>query len=98
MRVEAGRADESAGAGVRGAPTCPVHHMTSKQTAFSRDIATGETGWAPRLAQEARLTELEARLARQPHGDDTVDIEVERAALLGALNRPEQAQQAFIEL
>jgi tetratricopeptide (TPR) repeat protein len=72
--------------------------MTSKQTALSRDITTSETGWAPRLAQEARLTELEARLARQPHGDDTVDIEVERAALLGALNRREQAQQAFIEL
>jgi hypothetical protein len=72
--------------------------MTSKQTAFSRDIAKSETGWAPRRAQEARLTELEARLARPPHGDDTLDIEVERAALLGALDRRAQAQQAFIEI
>src|SRR5471030_1564589 len=72
--------------------------MTSKQTAFSRDIAKSEPGWAPRLAQEARLTELEARLARQPRGDDTLDIEVERAAVLSALDRRAQAQQVLIEI
>lgn len=70
--------------------------MTSKQMAASRQITNSETGWAPRLAQEARLTALEALLARQPHGG--IELEVERAALLGALNRRAEAQQAFIEL
>jgi tetratricopeptide (TPR) repeat protein len=72
--------------------------MTSKPTAASRNIGNSEAGWAPRLAQEARLSELDALLARQSHGVASVDLEVERAALLGALNRRGEAQQAFIEL
>src|SRR5438445_3074273 len=70
--------------------------------AVSRTIATSEGGFPPRLAQEARVTELEALLARQPQGDDKVgdmvELEVERAALLGALNWREQAQAAFIDI
>jgi tetratricopeptide (TPR) repeat protein len=72
--------------------------MTSQPTAVSRDIATSEAGWGPRLAQEARVTELEALLARQPHDGDSVDIEVERAAFLGALDRRGEAQQAFVDI
>jgi glutathione synthase/RimK-type ligase-like ATP-grasp enzyme/Flp pilus assembly protein TadD len=72
--------------------------MTSKPTAASRNIGNSEAGWAPRLAQEARLAELDALLALQPHDSDAVDLEVERAALLGALGRRGEAQQAFIEL
>jgi len=72
--------------------------MTSKRSAASRNITTSETGWAPRLAQQARVTELEALLARRPDRGDTVDLEVERAALLGALNRQAEAQQAFIDI
>src|SRR6266404_5310825 len=72
--------------------------MTSQPTAASRDIATSEAGWAPRLAQEARVAELEALLARQSHGGDSVEFEVERAALLGALNRRGEAQQAFVDI
>jgi tetratricopeptide (TPR) repeat protein len=80
--------------------------MISKQTALARNIATSKRGWAPRLAQEARLTEIEALLAQQPQGNDkgddevrdTIELAVERAALLGALNRRGEAQQAFIEL
>ena len=80
--------------------------MISKQTALSRNIATNNPGWAPRLAQEARVTETEAQLAQQPQGNnkgddkvgDTIELAVERAALLGALNRRGEAQQAFIEL
>jgi hypothetical protein len=76
--------------------------MISKQTPLSRNIATSKRGWAPRLAQEARVTEIEALLAQQPQSDDkvgdTVELAVERAALLGALNRRGEAQQAFIEL
>jgi hypothetical protein len=63
--------------------------------ALSRgDISTGH-GWAPRLAQEARLRELDDLLARHP-GDDIIDTEIERAVLLGALDRPQEAQLAFV--
>jgi glutathione synthase/RimK-type ligase-like ATP-grasp enzyme len=71
---------------------------TSKQTAASCILRNSRDGWAPRLAQEARLTELEAALVRQSGGSDSVDLEVERAALLGALNRRGEAQQAFIDI
>jgi glutathione synthase/RimK-type ligase-like ATP-grasp enzyme len=71
--------------------------MTSQQTAVPRNIATREGGWAPRLAQEERVVELEALLAERRCGD-TIDIEVERAALLGALDRRDEAQQAFIDI
>jgi hypothetical protein len=55
-------------------------------------------GWAPRLAQESRLRELEYLLAR-PHGaGETIETEIERAALLGALDRRLDAQQAFIDI
>jgi len=72
--------------------------MTSKQSAGLRHITTSGAGWAPRLAQEGRVAELEALLARRPDRGDTVDLEVERAALLGALNRKAEAQQAFIDI
>ena len=51
-------------------------------------------GWAPRLAQERKLKELDARLA-QPVGTP-IDIEIERAVLLGALNRHREGQQALV--
>jgi len=53
-------------------------------------------GWAPRLAQEARLGELDAQLARPGTGSSA--LETERAALLGALNRHQEAQQAFVAI
>ena len=61
--------------------------------------------WAPRLAQEARLGQLEEGLARL--GDaihenailgDRVAAEVERAVLLAALDRRQEAQHAFVEI
>lgn len=54
--------------------------------------------WAPRLAQEARLRQLEARLARPAGEGDAIATEVERAALLGALNRRGEAQSAFVDI
>jgi Flp pilus assembly protein TadD/glutathione synthase/RimK-type ligase-like ATP-grasp enzyme len=69
-----------------------------KQTAArSADIAA-RRGWAPRLAQESRLRQLEEMLARQPAGDDSTTAEVERAVMLGALDRRAEAQQAFIDI
>jgi glutathione synthase/RimK-type ligase-like ATP-grasp enzyme len=60
-------------------------------------LAARDGGWAPRLAQEAKLARLDALLARQTYTDD-VSLEVERAALLGALNRHQDAQQAFVAI
>jgi Tfp pilus assembly protein PilF/glutathione synthase/RimK-type ligase-like ATP-grasp enzyme len=55
-------------------------------------------GWAPRLQQQARLSELEGKIAREPEGDAAIVLQVERAALLGALNRHEEALAAFIAI
>jgi Tfp pilus assembly protein PilF len=58
----------------------------------------GAPGWAPRLAQQARLRELDDLLARQGAGRDTTQLEVERAVLLGSLNRREHSQEAFVAI
>jgi glutathione synthase/RimK-type ligase-like ATP-grasp enzyme/Flp pilus assembly protein TadD len=54
--------------------------------------------WAPRLAQESKLRQLEEALARHPVPGGAIDLEIERAALLGALDRPGDAQQAFVDI
>ena len=66
--------------------------MAARPTARPRD-----GGWAPRLAQEARLARLDALLAGQTGAED-INLEVERAVLLGALNRHQDAQQAFVAI
>lgn len=58
----------------------------------------GTEGWAPRLAQESRLRQLEDLLALPRSGDEALQTEVERAALLGALDRRQDAQAAFIDI
>ena len=69
------------------------HRMKPRQ----RTPAPSKTaGWAPRLQQEARLAELETAIARG--GEGGITLEVERAALLGALNRREEALAAFIAI
>jgi len=60
--------------------------------------ADSNRDWAPRLAQESRLRQLEAQLSGQPAGGSLVEREIERAVLLGALNRRQDAQQAFIDI
>ena len=72
-------------------------------TALSREAASANQGWAPRLAQESRLRQLEDRLTRQPIADgamdlEAIDLEIERAVLLAALNRQLDAQQAFVDI
>ncbi len=67
--------------------------MTQPQTKLSAPSA-----WRPRLAQEARLAELDAGLAIQGDADARLLLEIERAALLGALDRKAQAQAAFIDI
>jgi Tetratricopeptide repeat len=69
--------------------------MNAKRRAARLHVAFG---WAPRLAQQARLRELDDLLARQGAGRDTIHLEVERAALLGSLNLREHAQEAFVAI
>jgi len=71
-----------------------VTGLKPKATA-SPDISD-QRGWAPRLAQESRLRQLDELLARRPATGDAVAIEVERAVLLAALDRRQEAQQAFV--
>jgi glutathione synthase/RimK-type ligase-like ATP-grasp enzyme len=71
--------------------------MTMRKSPAARgDTAAPERGWAPRLAQEARLAGLDALLA-QPARDNIL-LEIERAVLLAALNRHQDAQAAFISI
>jgi glutathione synthase/RimK-type ligase-like ATP-grasp enzyme len=68
-----------------------------KQNAQPSHGAAG-SGWAPRLAQESRLRQLEDLLTRPRSGDEAIEGEIEHAALLGALDRRQDAQQAFIDI
>src|SRR5690348_1784134 len=71
--------------------------MTARKSPPARPNAAAlESGWAPRLAQEARLAGLDSLLARP--GGDSITAEIERAALLAALNRHQDAQAAFISI
>jgi glutathione synthase/RimK-type ligase-like ATP-grasp enzyme len=69
-----------------------------KQNATGSPGIAGSGGWAPRLAQESRLRQLEDLLARPRRESDAIDREIERAVLLGALDRRQDAQQAFIDI
>jgi tetratricopeptide (TPR) repeat protein len=68
-----------------------------KQNAVILPDISEKHGWAPRQAQEARLRQLEDLLASSPQGD-AIASEIERAVLLGALNRRPESQQAFIDI
>jgi glutathione synthase/RimK-type ligase-like ATP-grasp enzyme/Flp pilus assembly protein TadD len=54
---------------------------------------TSSDNWPPRAAQQERLNQLETLLAKTP---DSIDVQIERAALLSALDRRVEAQQAFV--
>jgi len=69
-----------------------------QNAALSREGTSAERCWAPRLAQESRLRQLEELLAQRPVGGDAIDAEIERAVLLGALDRRQDAQQAFVDI
>ena len=55
-------------------------------------------GWAPHRARLARLAQLETRLARQGDASEATGLEIERAALLSALDRRDEAKLAFIAI
>ncbi len=54
-----------------------------------------ETPWPPRLTQEARLRHLDDIIAAMP---DAVEARVERAALLYAVDRPDEARAAYLDV
>jgi glutathione synthase/RimK-type ligase-like ATP-grasp enzyme len=64
----------------------------------ARQKKTSAPNWAPRVAQEARLAELDAQLAASGGTETRLQTEIERAALLGALDRRQDAQAAFIDI
>jgi glutathione synthase/RimK-type ligase-like ATP-grasp enzyme len=61
----------------------------------SRQASDASSGWSPRRRQEDRLAELEDGIAG---GGQTINLEIERAVLLNALERPLDAKQAFIDI
>ncbi len=71
--------------------TAPRQNATSPPDA-------GRSGWAPRLAQESRLRQLDKLLVHRRSDRDAIDSEIERAVLLGALDRRQEAQQAFVDI
>src|SRR5580692_12061013 len=81
-------------------PSEPADIVTGlkQNAAVLPDLTDSHRGWAPRLAQESRLRQLEDVLARQPMEADAIGTEIERAVLLGALDRRQDAQRAFIDI
>ena len=72
--------------------------LNQNAAALLPDSAGDGRGWAPRLAQELRLRQLDDLLAAPPAAGVAIAAEIERAALLGALGRRQQAQLAFIDI
>ena len=66
-------------------------------TSTSPAIAERE-GWAPRLAQLARLEQLDARLTEDADDETALTAGIERAVLLAALDRREEAKLGFIAI
>ena len=62
-------------------------------------MASAEQGWPPRLAREARLRLLDELLACDTGRSrkDVVTYKVERAGLLHALGRSDEARQAYLD-
>jgi Tetratricopeptide repeat len=74
------------------------HSPARARTTGKGEQGKREQGWAPRLAQQARLRELDAQLAHPENPDGAIDLQIERAVLLGALKRHQDAQQAFVAI
>jgi hypothetical protein len=61
-------------------------------------IVERDEGWALRLAQLARLAQLEALLKQESDGETALTAAIERAVLLAALDRRDDAKLAFIAI
>jgi glutathione synthase/RimK-type ligase-like ATP-grasp enzyme len=61
-------------------------------------IVEREEGWAPRLARLARLEQLDVLLKQEVDSETAITAGIERAVLLAALDRREEAKLAFIAI
>jgi aromatic-L-amino-acid/L-tryptophan decarboxylase len=60
--------------------------------------ATGQAGatdWAPRLARESALRQIEARIAAEP---ESIALRLDRAQLLGELGRTLEARNTYLDI
>ena len=71
---------------------------TKPSTSASPANIRHQEGWAPRLAQLARLEQLEALLKQEAGSETALTAETERAVLLAALDRRDEAKLAFIAI
>jgi len=75
--------------------TLALGRALREQAVRSGVPASGSAGWPPRLAREATLRELEARIAANP---EAVRERVERARLLTELGRTLDARNAYLDV
>ena len=98
--VALGGPRESADSAANDARGVDPHIVTGleQNVAPGCELPSNDHGWAPRLAQESRLRQLDALLTRPALAADAIETEIERAVLLGALNRQQDAQLAFVDI
>lgn len=61
----------------------------------STAAAHSSTEWAPRVARESALAEIESRIAADPN---TIELKLERAGLLAELGRTGDARNAYMDV
>ncbi|MGD0298281.1 MAG: pyridoxal-dependent decarboxylase [Bryobacteraceae bacterium] len=69
--------------------------LTNRAAQSTGSVSAGDTNWAPRLAREAALREIEVRIAAEP---EAVDTRLDRARLLTELDRTLEARNAYLEI
>jgi glutamate/tyrosine decarboxylase-like PLP-dependent enzyme/Flp pilus assembly protein TadD/glutathione synthase/RimK-type ligase-like ATP-grasp enzyme len=76
--------------------TVALGHSLRDRAAKSAVLANvGATDWAPRIAREAALRQVEAQIASEP---EAVGPRLERARLLTELDRTLEARNAYLEI
>ena len=76
--------------------TVELGHSLRDRAAKSAVLANvGATDWAPRIAREAALRQVEAQIAAEP---EAVGPRLERARLLTELDRTLEARNAYLEI
>jgi len=78
------------------AKTVELGRMLSERAARSSALEPPDSpSWPPRLARQAALAQMDARIAADP---DAIDPRVERAGLLAELGRTLDARNAYLEV
>ena len=75
--------------------TVALGRSLTDRAAQSTGSVSGNDNWAPRLAREAALREIEARIAAEP---ESLDARLGRARLLTELDRTLEARNAYLEI